>query len=632
MYSSENIKAKGYIINAVQINSGNINKKIYGGSLIASVEGYSSLYIENFYGNELNAGNGVGAFNLDYHSSIELKNIELNGVSGSSSGGLLLTSKNEEKDSFFKVYNGTFTDFYQYSKEISSSSFIMTSNNINIILENFIYTKGGNTIEIKNSIIENYYSLYPTNFITCESFNDRDKSFIKINNGNAIINDSMFSDFYTCYFSSYCILELKTSFKELIFDIGLNANININNSILTFIYTDSIFKARSTSLITINNSDISNHFVSESIIYINKNLYFDGHYIINNCNFTENFGYYGTILNIQSIDSSGSSVEFNNSKFSRNYSLFNGGVLYSKVKSAYLYISFNDCIFDDNSCHYQGKISYSLSKLDEPFFSNINELRQIENAFATPPVNLRFISNSLNSISLLSGESLQNDINFYLIDDYNNLYITLTKNIDYYSPIDVVFLSIETNDPSNTALIGQKLSYCTNNICHIPPIKMEINKFDEVLFNFDLIINPCNDSKYINNDIENIGFKSCYLPECIPNCNSGVCVNKNVCDCSKTSFKGPFCNEYYKLNRHHIIDIIFKIIGCSLIIILIIIMAGLILCREDLVFKSASYSLLNIILLGLLLNCLYLLVLTYDENKVKMCIFEYLLHHLLWAY
>ena len=60
----------------------------------------------------------------------------MNGVSGSSSGGLLLTSKNEEKDSFFKVYNGTFTDFNQYSKE-TSSSLIMTSNNINIILEKY---------------------------------------------------------------------------------------------------------------------------------------------------------------------------------------------------------------------------------------------------------------------------------------------------------------------------------------------------------------------------------------------------------------------------------------------------------------------------------------------------------------
>jgi len=60
----------------------------------------------------------------------------LNGVSGSSSGGLLLTSKNEAKDSFFKVYNGTFTDFNQYSKE-TSSSLIMTSNNINIILEKY---------------------------------------------------------------------------------------------------------------------------------------------------------------------------------------------------------------------------------------------------------------------------------------------------------------------------------------------------------------------------------------------------------------------------------------------------------------------------------------------------------------
>jgi len=71
----------------------------------------------------------------------------LNGVSGSSSGGLLLTSKNEEKDSFFKVYNGTFTDFNQYSKE-TSSSLIMTSNNINIILEKY------------NSKLNNIYTTY----------------------------------------------------------------------------------------------------------------------------------------------------------------------------------------------------------------------------------------------------------------------------------------------------------------------------------------------------------------------------------------------------------------------------------------------------------------------------------------
>ena len=71
----------------------------------------------------------------------------MNGVSGSSSGGLLLTSKNEEKDSFFKVYNGTFTDFNQYSKE-TSSSLIMTSNNINIILEKY------------NSKLNNIYTTY----------------------------------------------------------------------------------------------------------------------------------------------------------------------------------------------------------------------------------------------------------------------------------------------------------------------------------------------------------------------------------------------------------------------------------------------------------------------------------------
>jgi len=38
-----------------------------------SVEGFSNLYVQNFYGEDLNAGNGVGAFTLNQGSTIEIK-------------------------------------------------------------------------------------------------------------------------------------------------------------------------------------------------------------------------------------------------------------------------------------------------------------------------------------------------------------------------------------------------------------------------------------------------------------------------------------------------------------------------------------------------------------------------------
>eukprot|EP00833_Pecoramyces_ruminatium_P016308 jgi/Orpsp1_1/1190340/evm.model.d7180000078377.1 len=96
MYSSNEYKTEGYIINARQSETGNNEQKINGGGLIASIEGYSSLYVENFYGENLNAENGIGAFTLNYGSSIELKNIKLNNISGSNIGGVLFTSENEE--------------------------------------------------------------------------------------------------------------------------------------------------------------------------------------------------------------------------------------------------------------------------------------------------------------------------------------------------------------------------------------------------------------------------------------------------------------------------------------------------------------------------------------------------------
>jgi len=41
---------------------------------------------------------------------------------------------------------------------------------------------------------------------------------------------------------------------------------------------------------------------------------------------------------------------------------------------------------------------------DEPYFSNINDIRKTENALVTNPSHLGFLPDSLESLSILSGE------------------------------------------------------------------------------------------------------------------------------------------------------------------------------------------------------------------------------------
>jgi len=211
MYSSYEVKTKGYILNMEQYNTGLSNNNIYGGGLIASIEGYSSLYMENFYGTYFNGGNGEGAFTLNYGSSIELNNFQIHNITSSSMGGLLLTSQNEENSSFFKVNNGTFMDFYQYYYP-QASSFIRSTNNIDIILENcfinnifstsgnFIYTEGPSKIYLNNVHLKGHYSKRLIDLIQCYSVSKTKKCQIILN--DVVIdkfeswNDFKFSHWY----------------------------------------------------------------------------------------------------------------------------------------------------------------------------------------------------------------------------------------------------------------------------------------------------------------------------------------------------------------------------------------------------------------------------------------------------
>ncbi|OUM58904.1 hypothetical protein PIROE2DRAFT_15731 [Piromyces sp. E2] len=72
----------------------------------------------------------------------------------------------------------------------------------------------------------------------------------------------------------------------------------------------------------------------------------------------------------------------------------------------------------------------------------------------------------------------------------------------------------------------------------------------------DIKIKECdisNDSIYIYQNKEHPVLKSCYVPQCNPSCNTGICKNDNVCDCTKTPFTGLNCNEHYKLYRNEFI-------------------------------------------------------------------------------
>lgn len=80
------------------------------------------------------------------------------------------------------------------------------------------------------------------------------------------------------------------------------------------------------------------------------------------------------------------------------------------------------------------------------------------------------------------------------------------------------------------------------------------------------------------------------MPICSSSCNGGRCTNNNLCDCTNTTYTGLYCDEHYKLERISSFDITIKIISVVLIIIVISIMIGIILLRNNPVIKGGEYN------------------------------------------
>eukprot|EP00833_Pecoramyces_ruminatium_P009127 jgi/Orpsp1_1/1183159/evm.model.c7180000084140.1 len=633
------------------------------------LEGYSQLYMENIYGKNINMKNCVGLFTLDSISNIELRNIEFRDVKGSNSNGILFNSNNEDIGSSFYLYNGTFIDF-QYTSEVLSS-FIQSSKYVNIVLEdlkiedfnglnsNLVYQGSSCNVEIHNSYISNFNSIYSVPLFKSESITDSDKnellldkfelygfysskSIIQFDYGEITIKNSIFNDIMSCAYNLDCkyTYENVWDLYDPLFDIGEETKLLIEKSDFEYIYMNSGFQAKANSTITINESNFRYGSFYHSFIPIDTNKETGkGFFEINDSYFFSMDSNYGGILYIEEIDSS-SNIVFNNCIFELINSYQYGGIVYSKSINSNLYIFFKECEFID--CHsQQGKISYSYTIASEPYFSNIDELRKIEGAFYTNPSNIQFTSDSAQSASIYSGDSLDSNIKVQLFDDYGNLCRIYSYNYFLEQSIfeTFTFFSLEVDDPYNINIIGAAISYCWEDECKAPNVKVIGNpgnyklklkfitygffkEFDNNTLDFDITIKDC-PSTHVNQALGDNNFKSCYLPVCDPSCNGGKCMNNNLCDCKNATFTGPYCNEYYKLGRLRFIDYPIRVISIILFILVLLIMSGIVLFRNNQLIKGASIDFSFIILFGMLFNCLYIYFLTLSEKTRKNCTFLY---------
>jgi len=243
-----------------------------------------------------------------------------------------------------------------------------------------------------------------------------------------------------------------------------------------------------------------------------------------------------------------------------------------------------DCEFKNITASI-GHITYCFDKNSEPNISNINEFKKSKGFIATNPTSIKINNDSLNEISLFSGETIPEGIEWNIYDDYNNL-ISQLSDISNIKLDELILFTLEPSDEYNIEFNGNTQSYCFGSSCVVPPIRVvgnpgkyyitlkiinygPFNEFENNYLDIPLEIKNCN-SSYINQSIHSSRIKSCYLPKCNPGCNTGKCINNDICNCTNTLFTGKHCNEHYKMERMNIVDYLIRIISILLFIIVII--------------------------------------------------------------
>jgi predicted outer membrane repeat protein len=430
-----------------------------------------------------------------------------------------------------------------------------------------------------------------------------------------------------------------------LFIIGSKCEVTIENTIFDNIYGGNGIMISADTTMNLENNTFSNSYFKNGLIMIDNErpeIVISGKYLINNCNFNNIKSEFGSVLHIKSLfESSNTLMEFRNSIFENNTASKYGGVIYSNSEFTNKYIRMYDCTFINNHAQI-GHTLYSLNKESEPYISNINELRAIQGSVMTNPTKLILNDNNIKTISLISSDVLPSGISCSIYDDYNNL-ISFNSDISSIDFDEFMFFGIVSNDTYNVELKGQTQSYCWGDSCTFPSVKIignpgsykirliintfgRFNKFKNSYIDIPIEIKTCNNS-YIYQFKESKRLKSCYEPKCELGCNTGECVNINVCNCQNTKFTGKNCDEYFKLERIKILDLIIQIICVILIITIIIILILTILYKNDPIIKGGSIDFLIIILFGLIINIIYTIMLTFERTTTK-CYLIYLLNNI----
>jgi len=140
-------------------------------------------------------------------------------------------------------------------------------------------------------------------------------------------------------------------------------------------------------------------------------------------------------------------------------------------------------------------------------------------------------------------------------------------------------------------------------------------KFNNSKADVEINIQQCDEKQYIYQDKDGINLKSCYKPICDPPCINGKCVSDNYCECNGTVYKGKTCNEYYKLERNGLVDLLVFINSIILMILIVTIIIGVFVYKDNSIIKAGSFDFLIIILL---FHFVFFLFFIFNFRKIQI--------------
>ncbi|KAG4090729.1 hypothetical protein H8356DRAFT_1712144 [Neocallimastix lanati (nom. inval.)] len=660
--------------NIVHIGSGRVFVPDFGMSgVIASVNNFASLEVENYYGEDFYSQTSVGAaFSGNGDPKISVKNLELKGVSGGATygGGLLFNSFNPIFNGpEFKVDNCTLSDLSLYTERECSFLLWMdkgsaTVNNCVVTnmkgyMGNLHYQNNESRVSLNNVHFSGMTSNMPSFLFNLDA--TQNNSYLYLNNVSVTnitsigeifrnnvsilkISNSKFINIHTCEQNHSC---KNYELRAAILRVDNTGKTSITDTIFSNVNGAYGFSLSKFSQIEVTSSTFENCNLIDGIFLTNYyGFNVIGDLMVRDSIFRNINSTTGTILHIGKAYEPDDiqKVLFDNCQFNNNTAVKQGGVVFSISEFSSKNVTFNNCKFNNNTANL-GNISYSYDIPSEPQFTNIENFEilkaNIKN-FVTNPSYIKLDPDSTKSIHTLSGEIIQDTISYNMYDAYNHL-IEFSSEVDSTVLDELIFYSITTNDTYNVKLYGQTHGYCWNKTCSFSnfkavgnPGKYQLNlniitfgqylAFQNNTSSSELIIKECplSDSNLIYKNRENDYLKSCYIKSCNGGCFNGECIGDNICVCYTQKYTGANCNQKVSLKRNEIQDNIFSVLSYILILVSFLLMIGVIYYRENPNIKGGSVEFLIVILLGTIFNYFYVIALTQYRNIVNCVILLFL--------